>query len=115
MPRQILALFGDGTEPYFQFGAMFFRIFLFFFFANFMQPITSTFFTSLGKPIKGVFLSLTRQVIFLIPLMLVLPLFMGIKGVLYAGPVADFFAMAAAIVMAALEFRSMRRLERQAA
>lgn len=115
MPRQILALFGDGTEPYFQFGAMFFRIFLFFFFANFMQPITSTFFTSLGKPIKGVFLSLTRQVIFLIPLMLVLPLFMGIEGVLYAGPVADFFAMAAAIVMAALEFRSMRRLERQAA
>lgn len=112
-PRQILALFGNGTEAYFQFGAKCFRIFLLFFFANFMQPITSTFFTSLGKPIKGVFLSLTRQVIFLIPMMLILPLFLGIDGVLWAGPVADFFAMAAAVVMAALEFRNMRRLEGQ--
>ncbi len=112
-PRQILALFGNGTEAYFEFGAKCFRIFLLCFFINFMQPITSTFFTSLGKPIKGVFLSLTRQVIFLIPMMLILPLFLGIDGVLWAGPVADFFAMAAAVVMAALEFRNMRRLERQ--
>ena len=113
LPRQILGLFGEGTEVYFQFGVEFFRIFVFFAFANFMQPITSTFFTSLGKPIKGVFLSLTRQVIFLIPLMLVLPLFWGIDGILYAGPVADFFAMVAAIIMAAFEFRNMRQLERE--
>ena len=113
LPRQILALFGEGTDVYFQFGVEFFRIFVFFAFANFMQPITSTFFTSLGKPIKGVFLSLTRQVIFLIPLMLILPLFWGIDGILYAGPVADFFAMLAAIIMAAFEFRNMRQLERE--
>ena len=77
LPRQILGLFGEGTEEYFYFGVRFFRVFCFFSFANFMQPITSTFFTSLGKPLKGVFLSLTRQVIFLIPLILILPLFWG--------------------------------------
>ncbi len=90
LPRQILGLFGEGTEEYFYFGVRFFRVFCFFSFANFMQPITSTFFTSLGKPIKGVFLSLTRQVIFLIPLILILPLFWGIDGILFAAPIADF-------------------------
>lgn len=45
--------------------------------------------------------------------MLVLPLFWGIDGILYAGPVADFFAMVAAIIMAAFEFRNMRQLERE--
>ena len=111
LPRQILGLFGEGTEEYFYFGVRFFRVFCFFSFANFMQPITSTFFTSLGKPIKGVFLSLTRQVIFLIPLILILPLFWGIDGILFAAPIADFFAMLAAIIMAAAEFRNMAKLE----
>jgi putative MATE family efflux protein len=110
-PRQILALFGEGSDAYFECGVKFFRIFLFCSFVNFMQPITSTFFTSLGKPLKGVFLSLTRQVIFLIPLMLIFPLFWGIDGILYAGPVADFFAMLAAVIMATVEFRHMHRLE----
>ena len=44
---------------------------------------------SIGKPLKGALLSLTRQVFFVIPLILVLPLIFGIDGVLYAGPVAD--------------------------
>lgn len=110
-PRQLLGLFGEGTAEYFECGVKFFRIFLFFSFANFIQPITSTFFTSLGKPIKGVFLSLTRQVIFLIPLMLILPLFVGFDGLLYAGPIADFFALLAAIIMAGQEFRNMKKLE----
>ena len=64
---------------------------------------------SLGKPLKGVFLSLTRQVIFLIPLILILPLFWGIDGILFAAPIADFFAMLAAIIMAAAECRRSGR------
>ncbi len=112
LPRQILGLFGEGTEVYFECGVKFFRIFLFTMCVNFMQPITSNLFTALGKPIKGVFLSLTRQVIFLIPLMLILPLFLGFDGILYAGPIADFIAMLVAIVMAFTELRDMRRLER---
>ncbi len=66
-PRQILAAFGDGTASYFEFGEKYFRVFLFFTCLNFLQPITSTFFTSIGKAIKGVFLSLTRQIFFYFP------------------------------------------------
>ncbi|MGN0481518.1 MAG: MATE family efflux transporter, partial [Lachnospiraceae bacterium] len=80
---------------------------------NFLQPITSTFFTSIGKPIKGVFLSLTRQIIFLLPLIFILPLFMGIDGIVYSGPVADCLAAIVTIIMAAFEFKNMKRLECQ--
>ena len=102
-------MFGDGTEEYFEFGVNFFRIFLFFTWLNCLQPIASTFFTSIGKSIKGAFLSLTRQIIFLLPPMIVLPLFMGIDGILWAGPFADLLSAAAAIILIAVEFRIMKR------
>lgn len=110
-PRQILSLFGDGSDSYFEFGISYFRVFLFFTWANCVQPITSTFFTSIGKPIKGVFLSLTRQIIFFLPLLIVLPLVFGIDGILYTGPIADCISAVIGISMAAYEFKVMRELE----
>ncbi len=110
-PRQVISLFGSGSESYYQFGVSYFRIFLFFTWANWLQPITSTFFTSIGKPAKGIFLSLTRQILFFLPLLLILPIFWGIDGVVYTGPIADGTAAVVTAVMAAQEFRVMRRLE----
>ena len=106
-PRQILSLFGTGTAEYFEFGVRFFRIYLFFLWLDALQPITSTFFTSIGKPAKGIFLSLTRQIIFFVPLLLILPVFLGVDGCIYTGPIADFVAAMVTIVMAVLEFRKM--------
>lgn len=110
-PRQILSVFGSGSETYFKFGVLFFRIFLFFTWANCLQPITSTFFTSIGKPIKGVFLSLTRQILFFVPLLLLLPLKFGILGVVYTGAIADAMSAVVAISMALYEFKAMKKLE----
>ena len=90
---------------------MFMRRFLFAMFLNFIQPITSTFFTSIGKSIKGVFLSMTRQIIFLLPLLVLLPRFMGIEGIVYSAPVADFAAAATAIAMILFEVKNMNRLQ----
>jgi Na+-driven multidrug efflux pump len=104
-PRQIISLFGNGSEMYYQFAVNYFRIFLFFTFLNFMQPISSNFFTAIGKPKRGVFLSLTRQIIFLLPLILILPLKMGIDGIMYAGPVADFMAAFVSFIMVFKELR----------
>ena len=112
-PRQILSLFGKGSQTYFTFGVKFFRIFLFFTWINCLQPITSTFFTSIGKPVKGVFLSLTRQILFFIPLLLILPLFFGIDGIIYTGPAADLLSAIVAIVMAGYEFKVMNKLEKK--
>lgn len=111
-PREILSLFGsDEPEIYFEFGERFFRIFLLLVPLVCVQPITSTFFTSIGKSIKGVFLSLTRQIIFFLPLLIVLPLFFGIDGILYTGPVADFISAVIAVLMAIFEFKAMKKLE----
>lgn len=112
-PRQILSVFAnkEASEGYYEFGAKFFRISFFFTWLNCLQPITSTFFTSIGKPIKGVFLSLTRQILFFLPLLLVLPLFFGVDGVTYTGPIADLMAAAVAIIMARFEFKDMHERE----
>ncbi len=111
-PRQIISVFGDGSEEYFLFAVRYFRIFLFATFLNGVQPVTATFFTAIGKPIKGVFLSLTRQILFLLPLIVIFPLFLGIDGIMYAGPIADLVAGAVAIGMMVLEMRQITRLER---
>lgn len=103
-PRRIIAIFGEGSEEYFRFAVNYFRIFLFFTFLNFLQPITSNFFTSIGKPKCGMFLSLTRQIIFLLPLLLLLPLFFGIDGLMYAAPIADCTAAVVSILMVTAEF-----------
>ncbi len=105
IPRQIISLFGDGSEAYYSFAINYFRIYLFFTFINFMQPITSNFFTAIDKPKTGMFLSLTRQILFLLPLLLTLPLLLGIDGIMYAGPIADFSAGVTAVILLVREFR----------
>ena len=102
-PRNIISLFGNGSEEYYQFAIRYFRVFLFFTFWNFCQPITSNFFTAIGKPTWGIFLSLTRQILFLLPLIIILPLIIGMDGILYAGPIADGLAGVAAFTMIFLE------------
>lgn len=104
-PRNITSVFGDGSPEYYGFAIRYFRIFLFFTFLNFIQPLTSNAFTAIGKPVQGMFLSLTRQTIFLLPLILLLPLFMGIDGILFAGPIADFSAAVVSFVMIRKEFK----------
>lgn len=110
-PRQIITLFGKGDARYYEFGISYFRVFLLFTCLNFLQPITSTFFTSIGKPYKGIFLSLTRQILFLLPLIIAMPLFMGIDGILYSGPIADVLAAIITIIMVLAEFRNMKKLQ----
>lgn len=108
LPRQIIGLFGDGSELYFAFAERYFRIYMFFTFVNNIQPLSSTFFTSIGMPGKGTFLSLTRQIIFLLPLIIVFPTFMGIDGIMYAGPIADFLA---AVIAATMLLGQVKRME----
>lgn len=56
----------------------------------------------------GALLALTRQVFFLIPLILLLPLRFGIMGVLFAGPIADFTAFILSVVLVRMELRKQK-------
>lgn len=111
IPRQIIGVFGSGSQEYFRFAEQYFRIFLFFTFINGLQPITANFFTSIGKAAKGIFISLTRQILFLLPLIVILPMFMGIEGVMYSAPIADLTAAVLAVVFVLRELKNMRLLE----
>ena len=106
-PRQITAIFGNGSEVYYTFAINYFRIFLFGTFINCLQPMTSNFFTSIGKATHGIFLSLTRQIIFLLPLILIFPFFMGIDGIMYAGPVADIIAAICSVIFFVKESKKL--------
>ena len=108
-PRQIVSIFGSGSEAYFHFAERYFRIFMFVTFLNGIQPMSSGFFTSIGKSKLGIVVSLTRQIIFLLPLILIFPLFMGIDGVMYAGPIADGAAALVAIIFAEREMKALQQ------
>ena len=54
-----------------------------------LQILGTSFFQAINKPVRAAVLSLSRQVLFLIPLLLILPLFWGLDGVFYAAPAAD--------------------------
>ncbi len=73
-----------------------------------MQVIATTFFQSIGAPGRSIFLSLTRQVLFLWPLLLLLPEWMGTDGVWLSFPVSDLFATAVTIAMLVWQIRRTR-------
>jgi putative MATE family efflux protein len=109
IPDQIISIFGSGNELYMEFSVKFMRIFLFMVIVNGVQLLSSNFFTAIGKATRGLLLALTRQVFFLIPLLLLLPLWLGIDGVMLAGPIADFIAFVVSVALVHKE------LQRQAA
>ena len=108
-PHQIVGAFGSGSDLYFQFAERYLKIFMLLTFVNGIQPMSSGFFTSMGKARLGVIVSLTRQVIFLLPLVVIFPLFMGIDGVMYAGPIADAAALVLTIYFTRRELLIMKQ------
>ena len=75
------------------------------------QIIGANFFQAIGRPRSAMFLTLSRQVIFLIPAILVFPLFWGLEGILFAAPFAD---MISTVVTAFFFYYGMKNLEKRA-
>ena len=61
--------------------------------------MATTFFQAINQPLKAAFLSLSRQILLVIPLVLILPLFMGLDGVFLAPVVADGISTLLAVVL----------------
>ncbi len=75
-----------------------------------VQAIGSTLFQSIGKSIPALFLGLSRQFIFLIPLVLLLPGFIGISGVWFAFPIADTLATLVTGIWLFYEVRHLNKI-----
>lgn len=105
--KYILTIFGNEDELYMEFAVMFMRIFLFMIPINGVQKISSNLFSAIGKPLKGTVLSLSGQLIVMVPAILILGALFGIEGIPYAGPIADTVAFIVAVIMVRHEFKKM--------
>lgn len=76
------------------------------------QMVTSNFFQSIGMAGKAIFLSLSRQVLILIPCLLILPRFLGVNGVWYSLPLSDLLASIVAAFMLIAQFRQFKNLKK---
>lgn len=109
LPVQIVSLFGDGNALYFEFAKKYFRIYLMLICLNGLQSSVAGFFSAQGKPGKSILISLTRQVIFLTPLLVILPLRFGLNGVLAAGPLADLAMACVAVWLFVTETKKLKQ------
>lgn len=88
-PAEIIAFFNQEDQALISFGSYALGIFLVFLPIIGFQIVGSSYFQAVGKPKTAMFLTLSRQLLLLIPLLLILPKFYGLDGILYAGPLAD--------------------------
>ncbi len=104
-PRGIISIFGTGSDLYFGFAERYLRIYMMMVFFQNIQPVSINYFTATGNHTQGLIVSLSRQGLFLIPLLIILPKFFGIDGILYASPIADSLAFVLSVAMVILSFR----------
>lgn len=108
IPDKLISIFGSGDELYMEFACLTFRTYLLLCICNGIQIPAGIFFQAIGKSIKSVILSLSRQVAFLIPAIIILSNIFGIMGILSAGPVADGLAFILAVILLIREVRKLK-------
>ncbi|MCD8025797.1 MAG: hypothetical protein LUF33_02400 [Clostridiales bacterium] len=113
LPYQLTALFGNQGDLYTAFSVMSFRIFPLLCFLNGFTTVAAIFFQSIGKPIISGLISLSRQIIFLIPAVIFLCGSMGITGTLWAGPTADGLAFILALLFVIWELNKLNKNMRE--
>jgi putative MATE family efflux protein len=107
-PRTIVYLF-TTDESFIHLAEEGLHIVFFFFPVVGFQMVTSSFFQSLGMASKAIFLSLTRQLLFLVPCLLILPGIYDLKGVWISLPVADLIATIVAAFMLIHQLKKFKK------
>lgn len=111
IPDKLILIFGSGNELYIEFACYAFRTYLMLCICNGIQIPAGIFFQAIGKGVKSAIISLSRQIVFLIPVMVVFGATFGIHGILYAGPFADGLAFIIAGILLILQVRKFKKVE----
>lgn len=113
-PQLVIGIFGTGDNLYMEFAERTFRVFLSLVTFTCIIKMTSIFFQAVGKPVKAVIASLTRDLICFVPLVFLLPYLFeknqagnGVNGILFASPAADIIAMIVAMILTVPFFKSL--------
>ena len=110
-PMSVVSLFGSEEGLYNEFAVLAFRIFLLLCPLTGFQPVIAVYLQAVGKPVKSALLSLSRQIIFFVPAALILPMFLGVTGVLWTGPVADGLAFIFSVILLVYERKQLHKIE----
>lgn len=108
-PQAIVRLFGSESALYNEYACLCFRIFLAGILLCCVQKASSIFLQAVGKPVKATALSLSRDVVFLVPGLLLLGGRFGVTGMLWAAPAADVLALMLTVILVGTEYRAIRR------
>ena len=114
-PQGVIRIFGAGDGLYQDFAVKTFRIYLSLTVITSTVKMSAIFFQSIGKPVKAMIASLTRDLLCFTPLALLLPMYLekaapgsGIYGILYAAPVSDLVALAAILWLTVPFFKKQK-------
>ena len=108
IPDKLISIFGSGDELYMEFACITFRTYLLLCIFNGIQIPSGILFQAIGKSSRSAILSLSRQIILLIPAMIILSNSYGLMGVLYGGPVADGIAFVLSLIFLVIEVRKLK-------
>ena len=108
--QQLMAMFNSEDTELIKIGSHAMKIFLIFLPVIGFQIVSSNYFQAVGKPLQASLLSLSRQVLILIPAMLILPTHFGLEGVLYAGPLSD---LVSSIITGLLLYFELKHLDKK--
>ena len=111
IPDKLISIFGSGDANYMEFACIALTTYLMLVICNGIQIPSGIFFQAIGKSVKSAVLSLSRQILFLIPAMVTFGKLRGIDGILYAGPFADGLAFLIASTLLILEVKHLRNNE----
>lgn len=109
-PHYIIAIFGNENIQFASFAERSLRIYMAGIFTSGFQIVTTNYFQSTGQPVVASILSMLRQLIILIPMILILPLAFGLDGILYAGPIAD---ISSGIIIFMVAIRELKKLNKK--
>jgi len=110
-PVQIISVFNKTDLGLISLASNGLAIFLMSFWAVGAQVSCVNYFQAVGKAGHSMILSLLRQVVILIPLVIILPHFFQLKGIWMAGPIADFSALVITVIFLVLEMKDYRKIE----
>lgn len=114
-PDLVIRLFGTSDDLYMEFARLTFRIFLLLITCTCAIKVISIFFQAVGEPLKAAVVSLARDIVCFVPLVLILPAIFGVEGALWAAPAADLLGIIVSVSLVVVYFRHLGKNAKPAA
>ncbi len=108
-PVELIRMFNSTDRQLVIIGTKAMRVFFIFLPILGLQIISASYFQAAGKPLLAMLLSLSRQVLFLIPALLILPRFFALDGIFYAEPIADLLSSIITVIIIYLEMKNLKQ------